>query len=286
MSTLGGSSEQEIGKGILTKSMANLDRARKDPYAIAAAEVKQFENEANIWDKRAAQADTLAEKRQAAEEANRTRLEALKMQMDLRREIAGQGMALRRESMEQNAANANKGRYQIHEGNVLDTFTGESKPLPGGGTTGKSSDQERVAAGYLGRMQTAEKLISSPELATKGRPGVLTKTIGSMGEFGKSARPFIESTNQQRYRQAQEDWVRAKLRKESGAVIGADEMADEIRTYFPQPGEDPATAAQKAQARAQAEEGMKLSAGRVAPVIAPSKNMAKSGIDSENPLLK
>jgi hypothetical protein len=41
------------------------------------------------------------------------------------------------------------------------------------------------------------------------------------------------SPEQQKYKQAADNWIRANLRKESGAVIGADEMAAEYATYFP-----------------------------------------------------
>ena len=65
----------------------------------------------------------------------------------------------------------------------------------------------------------------------------------------------------QQYRQAQEAWVRAKLRKESGALIGDDEMNQEIKTFFPQPGDTPETIAQKQKARLIATNSMIKSAG-------------------------
>jgi hypothetical protein len=77
--------------------------------------------------------------------------------------------------------------------------------------------------------------------------------------------------DQARYRQAQEDWVRAKLRKESGAAIGKEEMEREIATYFPQVGEGPEVRAQKRQARAVAVEAMRASAGKATvPSSVPS----------------
>jgi hypothetical protein len=63
------------------------------------------------------------------------------------------------------------------------------------------------------------------------------------------------------HRQAQEDWVRAKLRKESGAVIADEEMEREIATYFPKPGDTPQVIKQKAKARETAIQGMKKAAG-------------------------
>jgi hypothetical protein len=60
---------------------------------------------------------------------------------------------------------------------------------------------------------------------------------------------YMVDPNAQVYRQAQEDWVRAKLRKESGAVIADEEMAKEIETYFPQPGDSQETIEAKGRAR-------------------------------------
>ena len=43
--------------------------------------------------------------------------------------------------------------------------------------------------------------------------------------------------------------MRAKLRRESGAVIAREEAASEVRTYFPMPGDSPEVIRQKADAR-------------------------------------
>jgi hypothetical protein len=132
---------------------------------------------------------------------------------------------------------------------------------------GKITEGERSAAGYLGRMEAVEGDIN--RLAATGQPGVVTKALGSTS-LGRIARPFVESDAQQQYRAVQEDWVRAKLRKESGASIPPDEMEREIETYFPQPGEtNPEVIRLKTQARAQAAEQLRSSAGRAEAVIAP-----------------
>ena len=44
---------------------------------------------------------------------------------------------------------------------------------------------------------------------------------------------------QQQYATAAREWIRAKLRKESGAAIPAEEMQEEYETYFPMPGDTP-----------------------------------------------
>jgi len=65
----------------------------------------------------------------------------------------------------------------------------------------------------------------------------------------------------EQYHQARENWVTANLRKESGAVIGKDEMERELRKWFPQPGEGADSIKQKAAARKVAEQGMLVQAG-------------------------
>jgi hypothetical protein len=100
-------------------------------------------------------------------------------------------------------------------------------------------------------------------------PGNLRDAAGTAIGIGQRAGPIsrfvgnsIMTTQGQLYRQAQEDWVRAKLRRESGAVIGEEEMAREIQVYFPQPGDSPEVITQKAQARQVAITAMRQAAGR------------------------
>lgn len=147
--------------------------------------------------------------------------------------------------------------------------------IPGGPAdprAGKPTDTERVAAGYFDRMANAEKLMQPLE-SSGGKPGFresMLSGLGPMGETAANALPQImggRSPERQQYRQAQEDWVRAKLRKESGAVIADAEMDREIRTYFPQIGDDPKVVAQKAKARQVAMNAMRTGAG---PVIQPN----------------
>jgi hypothetical protein len=93
-----------------------------------------------------------------------------------------------------------------------------------------------------------------------GKPEIGAEILGSIPLIGGVAKRGAESTNRQLYRQAQENWVTANLRKESGAVIGPVEMQQEIVKYFPQINEGPEVIAQKSEARRIAEEGMKLNA--------------------------
>jgi hypothetical protein len=135
---------------------------------------------------------------------------------------------------------------------------------------GKPTEAEQKAAGFSQRMELSNQLITDLEnkIAAKGEepnimlPTATSQAIGSIPFVGDYARTRFTSTEQQQYRQAQENWVRANLRKESGAVIGADEMNAEIKTYFPQPGELPEVVAQKNIARQVTQEAMKTAAGK------------------------
>jgi hypothetical protein len=135
----------------------------------------------------------------------------------------------------------------------------DGKPLQGkgGGTV-----DERNAAGYSSRMAEATKLLDQYE--SDGRSTYKTNAAGGIPFVGAASRTAVMDSKQQMYRQAQEDWVRAKLRKESGAAIGADEMDREILAYFPQPGELTGVVEQKRRARLIANEAMARSSGKAA----------------------
>ena len=127
--------------------------------------------------------------------------------------------------------------------------------------------EQKLAAGFASRMEAANAIIDQLEPAG-GLPTVTTSIAGSIPFVGGYAQRKFMSPEQQRYKQAADNWIRANLRKESGAVIGADEMAAEYATYFPMPGDDPATIQQKAEARKITTDAMKQNAG---PVYRPTQ---------------
>lgn len=135
-------------------------------------------------------------------------------------------------------------------------------------SSGNATEAERNAAGYLMRMQEATKLLDKYE--GKGAATYSTEAAGGIPFFGSMARRAAMSPDQQLYRQAQEDWVRAKLRKESGASIASDEMEREIETYFPMPGDSKEVIEQKRKARLVANDAFRASAGRAAAAPAPA----------------
>ncbi len=145
---------------------------------------------------------------------------------------------------------------------------------------GKPTEGERNAAGFVQRMEASEQMIDKLEnkIATqqmesgKVKMGdakkvsepyatAFTDFMGGIPFVGQYARTKSMTPEQQQYRQAQENWVRANLRKESGAAIGVDEMDKEIATYFPIPGNDATTIQQKKVARQVTMDSMRQAAG-------------------------
>lgn len=120
------------------------------------------------------------------------------------------------------------------------------------------TDGERTASGYTRRMIEAENTLSTLPQESQ-MPGIGEYIVGGVSD---TAANFMRGADRQQSRQAQEDWVRAKLRKESGAVIGEEEMAREISTYFPMPGDGPKVVEQKARSRRIAIQAMESSSGR------------------------
>ena len=140
------------------------------------------------------------------------------------------------------------------------------------------TEEQSKARTFFKRMEGSTKVFNQPALDAKGnpildangnpltieqvagKPEIGAEIAGALPLIGGVAQRGAESTNRQLYRQAQENWVTANLRKESGAVIGEQEFDREIKKYFPQINEGPEVIAQKAESRRIAEEGMKLNA--------------------------
>lgn len=137
---------------------------------------------------------------------------------------------------------------------------GEQLPegVKAGATVKPATGEERNAAGYLSRMEAAENLLQGKQPFSGAADKFATWMSPGSDSVSKN---MLMSDDGQQYQQAAMDWVRAKLRKESGAVIGKDEAEQEYRNYFPMPGDTPAKIAQKAQARKEAISALRISAG-------------------------
>ena len=139
-------------------------------------------------------------------------------------------------------------------------ISGPTGALLKGKAPPKATEGETNAAGFANQMENAEAIIK--KLPTGAQPGIFSSMAGSVPFVGNMAQRTIQPAQTQQYKQAAETWIRSKLRKESGAAIGKDEMEQEFRTYFPQVGDSDTVITQKAAARQIATDAMKKSAGK------------------------
>lgn len=137
----------------------------------------------------------------------------------------------------------------------------EQRQIAANSVSGRTPNEgERNASGFYQRMVAA-----NAEMKRLTDAGYDPTNLRDHLAVGSAVGNFLASTEGQQYNQAAMNWVRANLRKESGAAIGVDEARQEIRNYFPQPGDSPAVAQQKAKNRLVVEQAMLQAAGRAAP---------------------
>jgi hypothetical protein len=154
------------------------------------------------------------------------------------------------------------------------------QPLQGAGA--KLTEDQSKSAGFAFRMEESTKIFNQPVLDKSGQPILdpksgkaitLEQAYGQPNKYQSIMRAIpsaglttgianlSEDTGRQQYRQAQENWVSANLRPESGAVLGTEEIQKEIIKYFPQTSDNPETIAQKARARRDTELALRVRAG-------------------------
>jgi hypothetical protein len=132
----------------------------------------------------------------------------------------------------------------------------------------QGTEGQNLSAGFASRMEAANAITDQLEsLQEEQKVQVLpTKTTASAAGV-----PFVGgflqrkamSPEQQQYKQAADNWIRANLRKESGAAIPPEEMQLEYETYFPVVGDEPAVIEQKKEARRITTQAMIRNAGPV-----------------------
>lgn len=141
---------------------------------------------------------------------------------------------------------AAKRSTQVVGNRLIDTQTGEviADFVEGGSqvgispVTGKVFTQAQSEAGtFANRMEQAAEILSEMELDAPSSfiGGVIPETL--KGDKRKS------------FEQAENNFITALLRRESGANIAADEFSSARAVYIPQPGDDTETLEQKALAR-------------------------------------
>lgn len=131
-----------------------------------------------------------------------------------------------------------------------------------GGDVAKSAEGEKKAAAFLiralGSNEAYEKTGVGPrslvgQAASDTFPNALNVLPHSIGN----------SPDRQVADSAQDEFIAASLRQDSGAAIPEEEMERQRRIYFPMPGDSPEALEQKKQARLRAIEGLKQSSGRL-----------------------
>lgn len=124
-------------------------------------------------------------------------------------------------------------------------------------------------AGYAMRLDEAGKDLNrlSGEIDPTDRAirAALTPSgEGISGFFGSMTDEMAKSllsTEEQQYVVAATEFVRAALREESGALIGADEFRDEVEKYFPMPKNSPETIKAKEELRQRKIDELALQSG-------------------------
>jgi hypothetical protein len=212
-----------------------------------------------------------------------------------------------------------RGAYQLKEtseglayvptapgGAAMPVMTTAGTQLEGAGS--KPTEDQSKSAGFAFRMKQSTNIFNQPAVDKSGEPIIDPKTgkpvtleqaYGQPGKYQAIMRAIpsaglttgianiSEDVGRQQYRQAQENWVTANLRPESGAVIGVEEMEKEITKYFPQTSDSQKTIEQKARARRDTELAMTVRAGpaykqvekavaaRNAPMVAPTAGVPR-----------
>lgn len=177
--------------------------------------------------------------------------------------VAQGGLGLRQQEFARSAfdrVDTPEGFFNVPKGGgVAVPVMGPSGQLKG--ASGAPTEGQSNAAGFAQRMELAQSIFE--RLPAGSQPGMGTRVAEAVPFVGGAlARGVVQSADTQMYDQAAQDWIRAKLRKESGAAIGADEARQEYATYFPMVGDTPEKIAQKAEARRVVTLGMKNAAGK------------------------
>lgn len=122
---------------------------------------------------------------------------------------------------------------------LTESDTTSSSAIPGTKPTGKP---DFVSAGFANRAEEANKTLTNVEVKNKG---LLTSVLVNLRE----TRPFIKPNKLKQYDQAQINFLKAVLRKESGAAITVEEEASYAPVYFAYPGDTADVILQKQRAR-------------------------------------
>ena len=137
----------------------------------------------------------------------------------------------------------------------------------------KPTEAETNAAGFANRMIAANEITS--KLATGNKPKFGEAALSVIPLIGDKIPEVIPkgigglSDERRQYLQAANNFIRANLRKESGAAIGVDEWKQEFINYFPQYNDDEQTIKNKEMFRNILTQNMKAAGGKSFKKITP-----------------
>lgn len=139
--------------------------------------------------------------------------------------------------------------------------TNEVSPvtLPSGAGAGRPTEKNQSSADYLGRTYAADADAASFE-------GDLSK-LGA--QMNVQIPNMLRSPKGQLYRAAQDEFINAGLRDESGAAIQPSEYDRYRAIYFAVPGDTAETIKRKQQARERVIKGLRSKAGNLAAGVTP-----------------
>jgi hypothetical protein len=160
--------------------------------------------------------------------------------------------------------------------NIPGTSTPAVKPAEG---TAKAPTEFEAKAGlYFKSMTKATETLDQIESTNAWRPSLAESATSNY----PTAQTIAQTEARQKYTQAQRQWIDSINRVRSGANLPELEYHRAVRTFFPTYGEGENIRKQKADARRQEEEAMKVAAGKaLSQEAAPSGLPSMSEIDAE-----
>jgi hypothetical protein len=140
------------------------------------------------------------------------------------------------------------------KGFTVTTADGTTVQMGGGNEPPAMKEAQAKANIYASRMENSNQILE--QLETEGT-SLYNKIMSNvpLGNYGLDP-------EYRQYDQAKRDFINATLRQESGAVISPQEFANGEQQYFPQPGDDPQTIAQKKENRRIAMEAIRQASGQ------------------------
>jgi hypothetical protein len=119
----------------------------------------------------------------------------------------------------------------------------------------KTTEGQKTSAGYYARALRSHKAYGE---GIESRGGLTQMIVNRLPQELVDEQTSPERREAENYAS---EFIRAKLRRESGATIPEPELAAEYRVYFPVPGDGPADLERKRQLREQVIEGLRVAAG-------------------------